>query len=230
MNVVIGNVGRLAALEAALYAAGRPLDLGHLKQILRSRSDKNVLKLVRELSHNYASRNSALEIRELPEGRVILRLRTEFSKMVKRVTNRPLLTGGPLRTLSFIAFYQPVQQTKVVSERGGHIYGQLRMMEEMGMITRERTDDKEIMIKTTPYFSNYFGFSEDPQKTRLQLRRVFSRMKITKLDNGNGLESHQIEDESETSVIVEAPVSADPGDGLPQGLTQYPGAADQGSE
>ena len=231
MSVIAGNCGRLAILEAALYAAGRPLDIGHLKQILHSRSDKNVLKLVRELTNKYASRDSALEIKELPGGRIILQLRSKFSKMIRRVSNKPLLTGGPLKTLSFIAYHQPVTQMRVISERGGHIYGQLKMMEEMGLITRERTGDKEIVVRTTPYFSDYFGFSEDPQKTRLQLHRMFSRMKITKLDNGNGHEPPQAEEKlTEPSTGVEPLISTNSGDGLSQRLTQYPGAPDQGSK
>ena len=56
-------------------------------------------------------------------------------------------------------------------------------------------------------------------------------MKITKLDNGNGDDSHQTEEHTtETPEAVETSISTDPGDGLSQGLTQYPGATDQGSK
>jgi segregation and condensation protein B len=222
------GISRLAALEAALYAAGRPIEIGRLKHVLRTKSDKVVLRLVRELAARYDTRDSALEVRRLSESRVLLQVRPKFTKMVKRITNRPLLTSGPLKTLSYIAYYQPVPQMKVISDRGCHIYRHLKLMEEMGLIAREKTSDREITIRTTPYFSDYFGFSEDPQKFRLQLHRMFSRMKIHKLDNGNGNHEGQVNTAKPSASGVE--MLTDPGNRLPEGLAEYPGATHQGSK
>jgi len=218
---------RIASLEAALYTAGRPVEIGSLKRAVRTKSDRVVLKLSRMLARSYDERGSALEIKEMQGGRVILQLRPRFSKMVKRFTSRPLLSGGPLKTLSYIAYYQPVEQMRVVSERGVHIYAQLRMMEEMGLITREKAVERGTVIRTTPYFADYFGFSEDPQRTRLQLQRIFSRMKITRLDNGNGRGHVDIGPDAFPSNIG---VLTDAGDGLAEGLAEYAGPADQGSQ
>ncbi len=176
---------RLAMLEAALYAAGRPVEVESLKPVLRTRSDRVVLKLVEDLAGRYTARGSALEVKELPGNRVMLQLKTKFSKMVRRFTNRPLMTRGPLKTLSYIAYNQPVEQMKVVADRGSHVYAHLRMMEEMGLINRNRQEGREVIVNTTPYFADYFGFSHDPMKTKLQLTRIFNTMKITKLDNGD---------------------------------------------
>jgi segregation and condensation protein B len=228
MNSPESNVvGRIASLEAALYMAGRPVEIGSLKRAVRTKSDRVVLKLARMLAKSYDERGSALEVKELQGGRVILQLRPRFSKMVKRFTNRPLLSGGPLRTLSYIAYYQPVEQMRVVSERGVHIYAQLRMMEEMGLIVRERVGDRGTVIRTTPYFADYFGFSEDPQRTRLQLQRIFSRMKITRLDNGNSKDHVNIRPEA---FPPNMDVLADAGDGFAEGLAEYASPANQGSQ
>ena len=210
---------RLTMLEAALYAAGRPVETERLKHVVRTRSDKVVLKLVKELAKRYEARRGALEIKELPENRVIMQLKTEFNKMVMRFTSRPLLSRGPMRTLSYIAYNQPVDQMKVIADRGSHVYSHLRMMEEMGLITRERLEGREVIVKTTPYFADYFGFSHNPFKARLQLRQIFSSIKITKLNNGDeeaGLE------ELMTMPSLQADVLADAGDGLPKGLAEYP--------
>ena len=215
---------RLATLEAALYAAGRPVGIDSLKRVVQTRSHKVVQKLARELAKRYEARGSALEIKELPRDRVILQLRTKFSKMVRRFAKRPLLTIGPLKTLSYIAYYQPVEQTKVVVDRGNHVYAYLRMMEEMGLITRERASGREVIVSTTPYFADYFSFSHDTLKSRLQLRRMFSRMKITKLNNGNG---NGISDELIVVPPVHPEVLADAGDGFPEGLAEYPSPANR---
>jgi segregation and condensation protein B len=179
---------RLAKLEAALYSAGRPVDMESLKQVVGTKSDKVIRKLIGELSDRYRARRSALEIKSLPGERAVMRLNEEYDKRVKRFTNRPLLTSGPLKTLSYVAYHQPVSQIQVVADRGTHVYSYLRMMEEMGLITRERPNGQGYVIETTPYFADYFGLSHGPLKTKVQLRQMFSTMKIHKMDNGNDIE------------------------------------------
>lgn len=210
---------RLAMLEAALYTAGRPVEIERLKRVVRTRSEKVVQKLVRELAQRYEARESALEVKVLPGSRVILQLKTKFTKMVRRFTRRPLLTLGPLKTLSYIAYYQPVEQLKVVAERGSHAYAHLRRMEEMGLITRMRGERRGLVIETTPYFADYFGFSHSPFKSRLQLRRMFSMMKITKLNNGDEDGESM---EPMTVPQLKPEMLADAGDGLVEGLAEYP--------
>jgi segregation and condensation protein B len=179
---------RLAKLEAALYSAGRPVDLEDLKIVVGTKSDKVIRKMIGELDIRYRARRSALEVRSLPGYRAVMRLKEEYDTRVKRFTNRPLLTSGPLKTLSYVAYHQPVEQIKVVADRGTHVYSHLRMMEEMGLITRERPSNRSYVIETTPYFADYFGFGQSPLKTKIQLRQMFSTMKIHKLDNGDDVE------------------------------------------
>lgn len=179
---------RLAKLEAALYSAGRPVDMESLKLVAGTKSDRVIRKLIGELSDRYRARRSALEISNLPGERTVMRLKEEYDKRVKRFTNRPLLTSGPLRTLSYVAYHQPVAQIQVVADRGTHVYSHLRMMEEMGLITRERPNGRRYVIETTPYFADYFGLGHGPLKTKVQLRQMFSTMKIHKMDNGNDTE------------------------------------------
>lgn len=179
------NIERLAMLEAALYSAGRPVDIESLKFVVGTKSNNVIQKLIGELAFRYEARYSALEIKILSKKRAVMRLKDVFEITVKRFTNRPLLTSGPLKTLSYIAYHQPVEQVKVVADRGTHVYSHLKMMEEMGLIVRERLNGRGYIIETTPYFADYFGFGHDPMKSRLQLRQMFSTMKIHKLDNGD---------------------------------------------
>ena len=176
---------RLANVEAALYSAGRPVDIESLKGVANTKSETVIRKLIMTLANRYEERGSALEIRQLPQKRAVMQLRPEFTDMVRRFTNRPLLTSGPLKTLSFIAYHQPIEQVKVVEDRGSHAYSHLKMMEDMGLILRDRISHRTVIIKTTCYFAEYFGFSDDPIKSKLQLRSIFSSLKITKLDNGD---------------------------------------------
>ncbi len=187
---------RLTVLEAALYAAGRPVDLEGLKLVVQTKSEKIIRKLVNELSIRYQTRRSALEVQMLPENRAVMRLREEFDSSVKKFTDRPLLSTGPLRTLSYIAYHQPVEQMKVVEDRGSHVYSHLRLMAEMGLITRKRLNNRGYMIETTRYLSEYFVFGYDPLKSKIQLRQMFNSMKIHKMDNG--------EEKSDSSKLLSA--------------------------
>lgn len=173
---------RLPLVEAALYSAGRPIELSRLKRLIRTTSDKVVLSLLEDLMRRYKEGRRALEIRVLPNGRAVMRLREEFQGLVKHLARRPLLTRGPLKTLSYIAYHQPIEQRMVISERGKHAYTHLRLLEERGLIARERDERGRIILRTTPYFSEYFGFSLDPVKIKLQLRMLFKEMRIKLID------------------------------------------------
>ena len=215
---------RICSLEAALYSAGRPIYINELKSVVGTKSEKVIRKLVGSLSERYSTRGGALEVVLHVDGRAAMQLSEEYDSMVKQFKNKPLLTVGPLKTLSYVAFHQPVDQRQVVADRGGHVYGHLRMMESMGLIHRERTEERSYTVTTTPYFGDYFGFSHNPAKSKLQLKQIFRELKITKLENGDVEDVGNLFGELEDMEEL-----ADPGDGLPEGLPQYPRASDDGS-
>ncbi|MGQ9679423.1 MAG: SMC-Scp complex subunit ScpB [Candidatus Bathyarchaeia archaeon] len=220
---------QIVLLEAALYAAGRPVDIESLKKILKTKSEKKVLGLIKKLREIYSQRQSPLEIKELGR-KVVLQLNSQYSKLVRKIMDRPLLSIGPLKTLSYIAYNQPISQTRVVSERGVHVYSQLKMLEEMGLIIRERIEGNEVIIKTTPYFAEYFGFNEDPVKTRLQLQKIFTELKITKIENGNGHIQNEMFTNKMKQLNLEQVDSTYPWDWFADRFPEYPSSPNRGSD
>ena len=162
----------LALLEAALYVAGRPLDLNELCSVLKTRSKNKARKLAKMLMKEYASRNTALEILELKDERYVLQLKAEFTPYVKKLVTRPLLSTGPLKTLSYIAYRQPISQKRVVEVRGHHVYGHIRLLKEMGLVAAERSG-RSTVLRTTEYFADYFGLSHDVATMKKELKHVF---------------------------------------------------------
>lgn len=162
----------LALLEAALYVAGRPLDLNELCFVLKTRSKNKTKKFVKMLVTEYADRNTALEILELKDERYVLQLKAEYTPLVKRLVNRPLLSTGPLKTLSYIAYRQPISQKRVVDVRGHHVYGHIKLLKEMGLVVAERSG-RSLMLKTSEYFADYFGLSHDLATMKRELANVF---------------------------------------------------------
>jgi segregation and condensation protein B len=159
-------------LEAALYVAGRPLDLNELCSVLKTRSKNKTRKVAKILIQEYASRKTALEILELKDERYVLQLKAEFTPLVRKLVNRPLLSTGPLKTLSYIAYRQPVSQKRVVDVRGHHSYGHIKMLKEMGLVAGERSG-RSMTLKTTEYFADYFGLSHDVFSMKKELKHVF---------------------------------------------------------
>ena len=162
----------LALLEAALYVAGRPLDLNELCSVLKTRSKNKARKLAKMLMQEYVSRNTALEILELKDERYVLQLKAEFTPHVKKLVTRPLLSTGPLKTLSYIAYRQPISQKRVVEVRGHHVYGHIRLLKEMGLVAAERSG-RSTVLRTTEYFADYFGLSHDVVIMKKELKHVF---------------------------------------------------------
>jgi segregation and condensation protein B len=163
---------KLALLEAALYVAGKPLDINEICAMLGSRSKKNAQKLLTTLKQDYASRNTSLEILELKDDRYVLQLKADYTPLVKKLVNRPLLSSGPLKTLSYIAYRQPISQKRVIEVRGQHAYGHVKLLKEMGLIAAERSG-RSMALKTTDYFADYFGLIHDTALMKKELKRIF---------------------------------------------------------
>lgn len=162
----------LVLIEAALFVAGRPLDLNEICSVINSRSKKRAQQLVREIMQEYGARNNALEILELKDERYVLQLKSEFTPLVKKLVNRPLLSSGPLKTLSYIAYRQPISQKRVIEVRGQHAYGHIKMLREMDLIVPERSG-RSILLRTTDYFADYFGLTQDTSAMKRDLKRIF---------------------------------------------------------
>ena len=166
---------QLALMEAGLYVAGRPLDLNTLASVAGTRSKKKVRKLAQTLAENYKNRDTALEILELEGERFVMQLKTDYTIKVRKLATRPLLSAGPLKTLSYIAFRQPILQTQVIDVRGNHVYGHLKQLEEMELINREGAGKKRV-IKTTQFFADFFGLSHELRTMKRQLKILFKEV------------------------------------------------------
>ena len=162
----------LVLVEAALYVAGRPLDLNELCSVLKTRSKNKARKLAKTLMQDYASRNTALEILELKDERYVLQLKADYTPHVRKLVKRPLLSTGPLKTLSYIAYRQPISQKRVVEVRGHHVYAHIKLLKEMNLVASEKTG-RSAVLRTTEYFADYFGLSHDTPTMKKELKHVF---------------------------------------------------------
>jgi segregation and condensation protein B len=176
-----GDGGNLAKLEAVLYASGRPISLTELVTHLRLDSERDVIILITRLSEIYEQDRSPLEVSQVTGGRVVLQLKPDYNQQAKRFSMKPLLTAGPLRTLSYVAYHQPVEQKDVADARGSQAYRHLKALDGMGLIHR-RKEGRSTIISTTADFADYLGLSNDRRTMRRQLRSIFRRLELDQLE------------------------------------------------
>ncbi len=163
-------------IEAALYVTGRPMDLKTLGTLLGIRAEDKVREFARQLKEKYIREDCALEILELSDGRFVMQLRPQFAPHVKRLATRQLLTPGPMRTLSFIAYRQPVTQSYLAKVRGNLTYSHVKQLREIGLVAEEKLGRTKV-LRTTPNFADYFNLSQDMQTMKRQLEKIFDNIK-----------------------------------------------------
>ena len=181
MGSIISESDKLAELEAILYAASRPMDLVDIVSRLRLENEIEADRLVTMLQQVYYEDDSALEIVKLPQDRVVLQLRSDFTKPASRYSLKPLLSEGTLRTLSYIAYHQPVEQKDIADARGSQAYKHLNLLDEMGLIKREKSGRTSI-VRTTQDFADYLGLSTERTQMRRQLRSIFRKLELDQME------------------------------------------------
>jgi len=178
---LVAQEGKLAELEALLYASGRPLSLTQIVTMLKLEDERQASRMVDSLIASYETEATALEIRRLAQEKVVLQLKADFTRPASRYSMKPLLSAGPLRTLSYIAYYQPVEQKEVAQDRGSQAYKHLAQLEEMGLIRREKQGRTRI-VRTTSDFADHVGISQDKGSMRRQLRSIFKKLELDQIE------------------------------------------------
>lgn len=158
----------VARVEAALYAAGRPLDPEQLARAAGTESQRKAVTIAREIAKAVNGSLRAIEVVEYPGPRFAMQLKTNYTQVARRFATRPLLSKAALRTLSFIAYFQPISASELVLRRSSAVYQHLKQLEEIGFITSEK-EGRNKSYKTTLRFAEYFGLSLDVPSMKKQL-------------------------------------------------------------
>jgi segregation and condensation protein B len=157
-----------ARIEAALYAAGRPLDLVELGRAAKVTSTRKTLSVVREIAKDINGKMVAIEISEMPGKKFAMQLKARYTKVARKFSLRPLVPKAVLKTLSYVVYLQPVSSKELSDRRGPQAYGHLKQLLELGFIRAERSGRTRI-FSTTGTFAEYFGLGDDPEKIRRRL-------------------------------------------------------------
>jgi segregation and condensation protein B len=175
-------------IEAALYAAGRPLNIEELSTKLEF-PKKEVENLVNEVAFDYLERNTALIIAQIGD-RYQMQIKPEYTEKVSKFAKGGAIAERYLRTLTIIALKQPILKSMVIKIRGTGAYEHVKYLIDNGFINAIKKG-RSHELTTTDKYADMFGLPKD--KTELK------RAMITQLGID---ESSSIKSQVETEEVL----------------------------
>jgi segregation and condensation protein B len=158
-------------IEAVLFASGKALSVKEITEALREPDFHNVQQSLRTLMRTYDGRQSALEVRRVGDG-YALKVKEAFVNAAQPIT--PLeIPPRTLRTLTLIAYHQPIRQSLLARMVGDSAYEEVQKLRELGFIHAEPYG-ATLDLRTTRQFAEYFGLSS----TRPEDIRAFLEKKL----------------------------------------------------
>jgi segregation and condensation protein B len=148
-----------ARIEAALYSAGRPLSFDELLRASGTNSKSKTRNAVKELIKKTKCVFTALEITELADGRFVFQLKPGYTPLIRKFAQRPSIPAASLKTLSYIAYDEPVTSKRLVQSRGTQVYAHLRTLKQLKFIEFENLGRLKA-YRTTKMFRSYFGITD----------------------------------------------------------------------
>jgi len=159
-----------ANIEAALYSAGRPLTVEEIIRASGTESRTKTLTLLTNLIKKTKSAFKAIEIVTLPDGNYVFQLKPEYSSVIRRYASKPILPKATLKTLSYIAYMQPISSKQLLEIRGSGVYAHL-----LDFVSHQNVGRLRI-YSTTEKFQKYFGIQGDSDTLK---QKLFKKVRKT---------------------------------------------------
>ena len=151
------NLGRL---EALLFAAGEPLGVPQLAELL-GLNKPQTWELLGQLQEEYNTEKRGLELREVAEGWQLCTKACHHEAILQLANTQELkLSNASMETLAIIAYRQPVTRAEMEAIRGVKMDGVVNTLLEWELIAeagRKETAGRPILYKTTKRFLEVFG-------------------------------------------------------------------------
>ena len=181
-------------IEAALLAAGRPLQREELKQLFDESarpSDGGLAEILDALSGEYAGRG--IELKETASG-LRIQVRREFAAEVSRLwPERPArYSRALLETLALIAYRQPITRGEIEDVRGVAVNpGIIKTLLERNwvrVVGQRDVPGRPELLGTTREFLDYFGLVSLDQLPPLSELKALGDLNL-QLDLHSGADS-----------------------------------------
>ncbi|MCD4740808.1 SMC-Scp complex subunit ScpB [archaeon] len=146
--------------EAALFMSTEPLSVNQIARVIDSTEFGECVDIMDELYKEFNLRDTSMEIVRLDDGRYRMQVRKEFLPKVKKFAASIDLPKGVVRTLSIVAFKQPITQSAVAKIRGNKSYEHIEQLAAEGFIKKVKKGHT-YLLETTRKFDAYFQLPTD---------------------------------------------------------------------
>jgi len=146
-------------IEAILFSASEPLDVGTIKSKVKSGTD--VLKILYDLQKDYEERG--VKLVNLADKWSFRTSDNLSNKLKKEIIVQKKLSKAAIETLAIIAYHQPVTRSEIEEIRGvSFSTGTLEILFELGWVKpngRKEIPGKPLLYVTTDKFLNHFNIN-----------------------------------------------------------------------
>lgn len=154
------SLSRASILEAVLFAAGLPLTVSKLAEIIEA-PEWEVQEALTQLEHILSERGSGIFLRRSAGGYQLVTHPNAFPWVRKlSETIQPTLSSSAMETLAIIAYKQPITKQEVEHIRGVRAERSIARLLELELICemgRKQVVGRPILYGTTDLFLRAFG-------------------------------------------------------------------------
>ena len=157
------SLSRTSILEAVLFAAGLPLSVPKLAEIIEA-PEWEVQEALTQLEHILSERGSGIFLRRSAGGYQLVTHPNAFP-WVKKLseTIQPTLSSSAMETLAIIAYKQPITKQEVEHIRGVRAERSIARLLELELICEmghKQVVGRPILYGTTDLFLRAFGLQQ----------------------------------------------------------------------
>jgi segregation and condensation protein B len=153
-------------VESVLFSASEPISVNEIKEAT-GLTTKKIKKTLQELIQDYN------ETRKNETSMEVIRAGEKYTMQVKKqyadqtiMVTRPEIQSELLKTLTLIAFHQPLKQSNLRRMIGQKAYEHVDELTTLKLINSRKHKTTE-MLTTTKLFPEYFGIeSTDPEEIK----------------------------------------------------------------
>jgi segregation and condensation protein B len=95
--------------------------------------------------------------------------------VIRRYASKPILPKATLKTLSYIAYMQPIASKQLLEIRGSGVYAHLKELRQLDFVSHQNVGRLRI-YSTTEKFQKYFGIQGDSDTLK---QKLFKKVRKT---------------------------------------------------
>ncbi|UCB58988.1 MAG: SMC-Scp complex subunit ScpB [Thermoplasmatales archaeon] len=169
-------------IESVLFSTSEPISINQIKETTGLSSNK-IKTSLEELIEDYnITRKNETSMEVIKAGeKYIMQVKKQYADQTIQVT-RPEIESTLLKTLTLIAFHQPLKQSNLRRMIGQKVYEHVDQLADLKLINTRKHGSTE-MLTTTKLFPEYFGIeSSEPEEIKsFLIKKVAGKLKDKEL-------------------------------------------------